>query len=64
MDMTRTAAEMLEPIPANRLFGVRVRRAGPDGAEVSAANPGQLTGVVPLGTRAGAFTWTLRRRDA
>jgi acyl-coenzyme A thioesterase PaaI-like protein len=88
MDMTRTAAEMLEPIPANALFGIRVRRAGPDGAEVSlavaeqasnvigslhssglvalldaaglaavigtAADPRQLSGVVPLGSRAEA----------
>jgi acyl-coenzyme A thioesterase PaaI-like protein len=86
--MTRTAAEMLEPIPANALFGIRVRSAGPDGAEVwltvaeqasnvigslhssglvalldaaglaavigAAEHPGQLSGVVPLGSRAEA----------
>lgn len=88
MDMTRTAAEMLEPIPANALFGIRVQRAGPDGAEVrltvaeqtsnvigslhssglvalldaaglaavigTAADPAQLTAVVPLGSQVDA----------
>ena len=86
--MTRVAAEMLEPIPANRLFGLRVLSAGAEGAEVSlnvdetatnvigslyscglvalldaaglaavigsAADPSQLTGVVPLGSHAEA----------
>lgn len=56
--MTRTAAEMLEPIPANVLFWEL------------AADRAQLSTPVVVHDRQGtlvcdgAFTWTLRRRDA
>lgn len=46
MDTTAVAAAMLEPVPANRLFGIRVRVATPDGAEVELDVRPEFTNVI------------------
>ncbi|WP_026912164.1 DUF4442 domain-containing protein [Patulibacter minatonensis] len=46
MDTTAVAAAMLEPVPANRLFGIRVRSATPDGAEVELDVRTEATNVI------------------
>src|SRR5947209_461129 len=46
MDCTRLAARLLETVPANRSFGLRVLRAGPSGAEVLLADAPPFANVI------------------
>jgi uncharacterized protein (TIGR00369 family) len=46
MDPTAVAAQLLEPVPANRLFGIEVRSATPDGAEVVLEVRAEATNVI------------------
>jgi acyl-coenzyme A thioesterase PaaI-like protein len=46
MDATRLAASLLEPIPANRLFGIKVLRAGGATAEVGLQVREPMTNVI------------------
>ena len=49
MDCTRLAARLLETVPANQSFGLRVLRADPSGAEVA------LDQVTPFGNVIGSL---------
>jgi acyl-coenzyme A thioesterase PaaI-like protein len=46
MDGTRIAAELLEPIPANRTFGITVERAVDGRAEVALEVGAEVTNVI------------------